>query len=101
MLTFHFEAQVWRYVGSSSWHFVSLPESLSEEIKVLYTAQKRGWGSLPVEVRVGSTTWNTSIFPDGKRNCYLLPLKASVREKETLKEGMDISVEMHIREGAF
>jgi hypothetical protein len=36
---------------------------------------------------VGATTWTTSIFPDRKRGCYVLPIKRAVRKAEALETG--------------
>lgn len=77
---------VWLYpgppTGGGSWHFVSIPQDISEDIKNNFGDMKRGWGSLPVMVTIGKTSWRTSIFPDKKAGGYLLPLKADVRKKE-------------------
>ena len=58
---------------------------------------KRGWGSLPVSVSIGQTTWKTSIFPDKKAGAYLFPLKNEVRKKENVKRGDIISLILEIR----
>jgi hypothetical protein len=78
------ETVVWAYPGMAGWHFVTIPEDLSEDIKKQFGDLKRGWGSLPVRVTVGKTTWETSIFPDKKSKAYLLPVKADVRKKEKI-----------------
>ncbi len=75
-------ANVWLYPGMAGWHFVSIPQDISEDIKRQFGDLKRGWGSLPVMVSIGKTSWNTSIFPDKKAGGYLLPIKADVRKKE-------------------
>jgi hypothetical protein len=75
-------SKVWLYPGMAGWHFLTIPKKQSEEIKKAFASNARGWGSLPVEVRLGKTTWKTSIFPDKKSGTYLLPLKAEVRRKE-------------------
>ena len=41
-----------------------------------------GWGMIPVEVRIGSTTWTTSLFP--KDGGYVVPLKDKVRKAEQI-----------------
>ncbi len=84
------QAKVWVYPGMAGWHFVTIPKDISEDITKLFGDRKRGWGSLPVAVTVGSTTWKTSIFPDKKEGAYVMPLKAVVREKEQLKQGDSI-----------
>ncbi len=81
------ESKVWLYPGMAGWHFISLPEKQSAEIKEQFGMMKRGWGSLPVFITIGKTTWESSIFPDKKTNSYLLPIKAAIRKKEKISEG--------------
>lgn len=73
------------FVGNGAWHFLTINKTNSEEIKMLFGEQARGWGSLPVRVKVGATKWKTSIFPDRKAGIYMLPVKAEVRKKEEIK----------------
>lgn len=84
---YRIRAKVWLYPGMAGWHFITLPKKQSAEITKLFGILKQGWGSLPVLVTVGKTSWKTSIFPDKKRGAYLLPLKAEVRKKEGIKVG--------------
>jgi hypothetical protein len=65
----------------AGWHFVGVPKKESAEIKA-GVKRKAGFGSIPVTVTLGTTVWKTSIFPDKKSGCYLLPLKAKVRNTE-------------------
>lgn len=96
-ITFEFENDVWHYnTAKGSWHFITLPVSLSKEIKNIIGDQTKGWGSIPVDVCVGNTKWNTSIFPDKKLNSYVLPLKASVRKSEKISDKQVIQVEITI-----
>lgn len=84
-------AKVWLYPAMVAWHFVTLPKKESDKIKELFGAMKRGWGSLPVVVTIGKTSWKTSIFPDKKAGAYLLPLKALVRKQEQILVGNTIN----------
>ncbi len=84
---FNLKAKVWVYPGMAAWRFLSLPKKESQEIGRLFAEQKRGWGSLPVLVTIGKTSWKTSIFPDKKSGSYLLPLKVEVRKKEDIRDG--------------
>jgi hypothetical protein len=93
---FKIKSQVWIYSGVSAWHFVSITKKQSKEIDKNFGSKKRGWGSLPVLVTLGKTSWVTSIFPDKKSNMYLLPLKASVRKKEEILNGDTINFSMTI-----
>lgn len=91
------KVEVWLYPGMSGWHFVTVPKKPSREITWRFGAMERGWGSLPVLVTVGRTSWKTSIFPDKKAGAYLLPLKADVRRKESIAAGDTITVLVEIR----
>ncbi len=90
-------AELWRYPGTSGWHVVTLPPEAAEQVE---DARERagggpGFGSVPVEVTVGDTTWRTSVFPDKASGGFLLPMKAAVRRQEGLDEGDAVTV--HLR----
>ena len=82
--TFTLKSPVLLYPGMSGWHFVSVPQKESKKIRKEFGQHAKGWGSLPVLVTIGKTSWQTSIFPDKKSGTYLLPLKAQVRKKEEI-----------------
>jgi Domain of unknown function (DUF1905) len=85
---YRISGKVWLYSGASaSWHFFTIPKKESSMLKEVYKGHTRGWGSLPVEVILGKTSWNTSIFPESKSGTYILPIKALVRRKEGVYEG--------------
>lgn len=90
-------AHVWLYPGMTSWHFVTVPKDVSEDIKHNFGDRKRGWGSLPVVVSIGNTSWKTSIFPDKETGGYLLPLKAVVRKKENIVADTNVSFLLEIK----
>ncbi len=95
---FKIQAEVWLYPGeSANWHFVSVPKEISVEIRERFGGRSRGWGSLPVTVTIGRTTWDTSIFPDKKSAAYLLPLKAAVRATERIQVGAKIALLIRMR----
>lgn len=98
METFDISAEVWLYPGKAAWHFVSVPQGESAEIRSLFGHLARGWGSLRVEVKIGQTTWKTSIFPDKKNGVYLLPLKKDVRVKEGVVSGQMIELTIRVLE---
>jgi hypothetical protein len=92
---FKFNAEVWLYPGKAAWHFITVPESLVDDIN-LYSHKKRGWGSLRVVAKIQNYSWNTSIFPDKNSGSYLLPLKASVRQSLCINEGDNVQTEIEI-----
>ena len=90
-------AKVWLYPGKGGWHFVNLSARQSAEIRVRYGLDARGWGSLPVSVRIGETEWMTSLFPDRKSGSYLFAIKAEVQQKENIAAGDTITAAVRIR----
>jgi hypothetical protein len=90
-------SEVWLYPGMAGWHFISVSKKHSEDIKKRFGAKQRGWGSLPVTVTIGKTSWKTSIFPDKRSGTYLLPLKADVRKREGILKGDTISFSIEIK----
>ena len=93
---YHIKAKVWLYTGMAGWHFVTIPVKVSKEIKREFGGIARGWGSIPVLVTIGRSSWKTSIFPDKKARAYLLPLKADIRKKEDIHARELISFSLSI-----
>lgn len=93
-----FTAPLWEWDGDAAWHFVTLPEELSDEIEHRTLGRTRGFGSVKVEVTVGGTTWSTSLFPDTTRGAYVLPVKKAVRTAESLRVGDDVTVRLRLVE---
>jgi hypothetical protein len=93
-----FEAELWEWDArrTDSWVFVSLPADASEDIRELAAEPRRGFGSVRVRVTIGATSWKTSIFPDGSREAYVLPLKRAVRVAEGLDVGDTCTVTVEL-----
>lgn len=88
-----FRAALWAHDPNSpgSWHFVTVPAAVSEDIRE-EAGPPGGFGSVRVEVTIGGTTWHTSVFPDSASGCYVLPVKQQVRAAEDLEEGVACEV---------
>jgi hypothetical protein len=103
-LSFTFTGECWLWqTTASAWHFITLPEDQSEEIKFFnqnlhgnLTGKTRGWGAVRVQVTVGKTSWETSIFPYAKSKAYILPIKVEVRKKEKIAAGDMVQVALKI-----
>lgn len=80
-----------------NWHFVYVPKKESVEIKNNFGVYAKGFRSIPVELTIGHTTWNTSIFPDSHSGCYLVPLKAIVRKREDVYAEDVVTYKLKIR----
>ncbi len=93
---FSFVSQLWRWeVRRDNWFFVTVPEYESDVIAGI-PRPSRGFGGVRVEVTVGNTTWQTSIFPDSKRGCYVLPMKKAILNVENLMENDKVKVELKL-----
>ncbi len=87
-----FSAEVFTWPGEGSWHFVRLPPDAAEDLRDLSTAPPRSLGSIRVGVRLGGSTWSTSVFPDKRSGSFVLPVKKSVRAAEDVEDGDRVSV---------
>jgi hypothetical protein len=83
-----FHAQIWEYSPDEpgSWHFLTLPVEVAEDV-ALEAGPRGGFGSVRVEVSIGSSTWRTSLFPDSKAGSFVLPVKKPVRQANGLQAG--------------
>jgi hypothetical protein len=87
---------LWLWSGENgSWHFVTVPEDLSGEIRAHAMVSPRGFGSVKVEACIHDVTWRTSVFPV-KRGGYILPVKADVRRKAGIAAGDEVTVELEL-----
>jgi hypothetical protein len=93
-----FEAELWVWDArrDEAWTFVSLPADASDVIGDLTAGERRGFGSVRVQARVGATIWRTSIFPDSKRGAYVLPVKKAVRKAQSLEPGDTVAVSVEL-----
>ena len=97
---FEFRAELWLHTGEAAWYFVTLPTDVADDIDEIderAAAGVRGFGSVPVRVTVGATTWDTSVFPDTTAGSFVLPVKKAVRAKEGLDEGAMVDICLELR----
>lgn len=80
----------------SSWHFVTITGEVAAGIRAAAPGRSAAWGSVYVKVRLGDTSWATSVFPSKDVGGYLLPVKAAVRKKERVAEGDVVTVELRV-----
>jgi hypothetical protein len=89
-----FSGEVWFWRGPSPYHFVTVPEPESAELKATSALVTYGWGMIPAELRIGSTAWTTSLFP--KNGGYVVPLKDRVRNAERIAVGDVVTVRLAV-----
>jgi hypothetical protein len=85
-----FSGEIWHWRGPSPYHFVTVPDDESAELKEAAALVTYGWGMIPVRARIEDTEWTTSLYPKDGR--YIVPLKDVVRLREDLKVGDVVTV---------
>ena len=93
-MQYEFKSKVTLWEANPKFFLATVPTKYFNELKELGDANRRGWGAIRVNVWIGKTGFQTSIFPDGKKKTYDLPLKASVRKAEQIVEGSTILVQL-------
>ena len=87
---------LWLWTGENgSWHFITVPAELADEIKAHGLAAMRGFGSVRVEARIGEVIWRTSVFPM-KSGGYILPVKAEVRRRAGIAAADEVTVTLEL-----
>src|SRR5687767_140430 len=89
-IKYEFTAKTWQYITPGGWHFISLQNELSKEIRDTLRSEEQGWGRLTATAKIRNSEWKTAIWFDTKANTYLLPLKAEIRKKENIEVGKTI-----------
>ena len=80
--------------------FVRLTDEAAQQVtgheleRRLELGKRRGFGSVKVAVRVGTSAWQTSVFPSQGK--WFLPIKKPVRLAEGLAEGQPVVVELDL-----
>ena len=87
---------LWLWTGDKgTWHFFTIPEEQSDEIRAHAFGSPRVFGSVRVEARIDDVVWRTSVFPLNSGG-YLLPVKAEVRRKTGIAAGDEVTVALEL-----
>jgi len=93
-MDFEFEAAAISWRGPAPFVFVPVPPEISDEIKAVSKAITYGWGVIPATVRIGGTTFTTSLFP--RQGIYLVPIKVRVQRAERVDIGDLVRVRLEL-----
>lgn len=96
IVEFESELWVWDARKDETWTFVSLPVEESDVIRDLTEGSRRGFGSVRVKASIGTSHWQTSIFPGGGGGAYVLPVKRAVRQAQRLEAGDVATVSVEV-----
>ncbi len=94
-LEYPFNGDVSIWSGKKAdWFFITVPKEVSDHVRYFTSHIQRGFKSVKVKVKIGTSEWETSLFPSKERQSYILPVKKSVRQAE--KIGAGDSPKVHI-----
>jgi hypothetical protein len=79
----------------ASWHFITVPEELSGEIRAQSLARRGGFGSVRVEATIAGVAWRTSVFPQ-KGGGYILPVKKDIRRRADIAAGDEVTLRLEL-----
>ena len=96
-MDFEFSGEIWYWRGPSPFHFVTVPDHESEEVKDISRHVTYGWGMIPVKVRIGRTEWETALWPKDGR--YIVPIKDVVRKAEEVGLGDMMRIRLEVFPG--
>lgn len=93
---------LWRWTGGANngtWHFLTIDGEAGDALSGTALMRRlegnaRGFGSIRVSARIGSTSFATSVFPSKADGGWILPLKAAVRKAEGIGEGDEVEVSL-------
>ena len=95
-MEFRFSSEVTRWSGDSAWYFATVPRDVSEMIREETDGLRGGFGSVTVGAPIGDTEFSTSVFPDSKSQCFVLPVKKSVRKAEEIEDGDPVEITLRL-----
>lgn len=80
--------------SDATWYLVLLPFPVADELDA-DAPLRGGFGSVPVQARIGSSVWRTSVFPT--KETFLLLVNKKVRVTESLTVGAPVEVALRLR----
>jgi Domain of unknown function (DUF1905) len=98
---FSVTAPVWKWRAAdptvtAEWYFLTIDAQTAAEIRYAALGQIGGFGSVRVKVQIGTTRWQTSLFPHKESGGFILPLKAAVRKAEGIGVGDSVTVQLQV-----
>lgn len=95
-MSYTFSAPLWLYPGKAAWVFLTVPIDYAADFREVASSYKKGFGSVKVRATIGSSSWETSVFPDSRSGSYFLPVKKSVRKVQAIDAGATVQVKLTI-----
>jgi hypothetical protein len=89
-----FTDEIWYWRGPAPFYFVTVPDEFCRDIDAIAREVTYGWGMIPVRVRLGASSWQTSLWPKDGR--YIVPIKTAVRRAERVDEGTTVTLDLDV-----
>ena len=89
---FEFDSEVIEWRGPAPFYFAKTPPNVTQEIETSAGHLSYGWGCIPADVTIGSTTFYTALIP--REGSYLVPLKAAIRKSEGIEPESKLTVKL-------
>jgi len=90
-IRYEFECTLFRWAARRElWVFARVPAEISEEIHDM-PLPRGGFDSVKITASLGSSRWQTSIFPESD-GTYVLAVKAEIRRREGVELGDTVRV---------
>jgi hypothetical protein len=93
-MVLEFSGEIIEWRGPAPFYFVTVPDEQSADIEAVASMVTYGWGAIPVNARIGTTEFTTSLFPKDER--YLVPVKDAVRRAEGVGLGDTVTVRLRL-----
>lgn len=81
---------------TTAWHFLTIDGDVAAALRAAAPGRSAAWGSVYVKVNLGTSSWETSVFPSKDIGGYLLPIKAAIRKKQGIAQGDVVTVELRV-----
>lgn len=94
-MQFIFESKVIEWRGPAPFYFATTTDAITKELETSAGHLSYGWGCIPVDVTIGTTTFYTVLIP--REGAYFVPLKAAVRKAESIELGTKLKIRLSLK----
>jgi hypothetical protein len=92
---FTIKNKMWLWPSAqAAWHFMYVDGKVKDNIRKI--AKPHHMGMVRVRAKLGETSWETSLFPHKKEDCFIMPIKKSVRQAEGVFDGDEVVVVLEL-----
>ena len=92
---FEFDGAIIEWRGPAPYLFVPVPDDRIGELRYAARQASYGWGVIPVEVRIGTHDFTTSLFP--RDGTFLLPIKVAVQRAVGVGLGDRVRIQLRVK----